>query len=48
MDHDLTTFTECTLGFIKHDALRELVRLRPKVAAALWRETLIDLAIFRG
>ena len=47
MDHDLTTLTECTLGFIKHDALRELNQKRPNVAAALWRETLIDSAIFR-
>ncbi|MCK1546839.1 Crp/Fnr family transcriptional regulator [Bradyrhizobium sp. 160] len=47
MDHDLTTLTECTLGFIKHDALRELNQRRPNVAAALWRETLIDSAIFR-
>ncbi|MCK1422111.1 Crp/Fnr family transcriptional regulator [Bradyrhizobium sp. 180] len=47
MDHDLTTLTECTLGFIKHDTLRELNQRRPNVAAALWRETLIDSAIFR-
>ncbi|WP_375160177.1 Crp/Fnr family transcriptional regulator [Bradyrhizobium sp. RDT46] len=47
MDHDLTTLTECTLGFIKHDALRELIKMRPNVAAALWRETLVDSAIFR-
>lgn len=47
MDHDLTPLTECTLGFIKHDALRELNKTRPNVAAALWRETLVDSAIFR-
>lgn len=47
MDHDLTALTECTLGFIKHDALRELIRQRPNISAALWRETLIDAAIFR-
>lgn len=47
MDHDLTTLSDCTLGFIQHDALRELIRRRPNVAAALWRETLIDGAIFR-
>jgi CRP-like cAMP-binding protein len=47
MDHDLTTLTECTLAFIHHDALRELTRQRPSVAAALWRETLVDAAIFR-
>lgn len=47
MDHDLTTLSDCTLGFIPHNALRELVRRRPNVSAALWRETLIDSAIFR-
>ncbi len=47
MDHDLITLTPCTTGFIPHDALRQLNRERPSVAAALWRETLIDAAIFR-
>jgi CRP-like cAMP-binding protein len=47
MDHDLTAMTDCTLGFIRHDALRELNARRPRVAAALWRETLVDAAIFR-
>jgi CRP-like cAMP-binding protein len=47
MDHDLVTLTPCTLGFVPHDALRQLNRERPNVAAALWRETLIDAAIFR-
>jgi CRP-like cAMP-binding protein len=47
MDHDLTTLSNCTVGFIPHDALRELIRQRPNVSAALWRETLIDAAIFR-
>jgi CRP-like cAMP-binding protein len=47
MDHDFTTLTPCTLGFISHDVLRQLSRDRPNVAAALWRATLIDAAIFR-
>jgi CRP-like cAMP-binding protein len=47
MDHDLTTLTPCTLGFIPHEAVRHLTRTRPNVAAAFWRETLIDAAIFR-
>ncbi|QOG23421.1 MULTISPECIES: Crp/Fnr family transcriptional regulator [Bradyrhizobium] len=47
MDHDLITFSPCTLGFIAHDDLREVIRRRPHLAAALWRETLIDAAIFR-
>ncbi|MBR1270266.1 Crp/Fnr family transcriptional regulator [Bradyrhizobium sp. AUGA SZCCT0222] len=47
MDHDLTTLTPCTLGFIPHTAVNALNKERPNVAAALWRETLIDAAIFR-
>ncbi|MDI4238046.1 Crp/Fnr family transcriptional regulator [Bradyrhizobium sp. 31Argb] len=47
MDHDLVALTPCTLGFISHDAMWQMSKERPKVAAALWRETLIDAAIFR-
>ncbi|MBN8991652.1 MAG: Crp/Fnr family transcriptional regulator [Rhizobiales bacterium] len=47
MDHDLTTLTPCVLGFIAHEAILALNKERPSVAAALWRETLIDAAIFR-
>ncbi|MEN3376660.1 MAG: hypothetical protein V7604_2015 [Hyphomicrobiales bacterium] len=47
MDHDLTALSRCTVGFIPHDAIRALAHARPAVAAALWRETLIDASIFR-
>ncbi len=47
MDHDLTTLSRCTVAFIPHDALRALTRERPPVAEALWRETLVDAAVFR-
>jgi CRP-like cAMP-binding protein len=47
MDHDLTTLSRCTVAFISHDALRAITRERPVIAAALWRETLIDAAVFR-
>src|SRR5689334_19937078 len=47
LDHELSTLCDCTLGFIPHDALRALVRQRPSVAEALWRDTLVDSAIFR-
>ncbi|TWI73661.1 CRP-like cAMP-binding protein [Bradyrhizobium huanghuaihaiense] len=47
MDHDLVTVTRCNLGFISHDDLRVINQRRPNLAAALWRETLIDGAIFR-
>ena len=47
MDHDVTTLSACTVGFISHDALRTLTHERPLVAEAMWRETLIDAAVFR-
>src|SRR2546423_2287320 len=47
MDHDLTTLSPCTVGFIGHDVLRTMTREYPRIAEALWRETLIDAAVFR-
>jgi CRP-like cAMP-binding protein len=47
MDHDLVTVSAATLGFIGHPELSMLIQSRPAVARALWRETLIDAAIFR-
>jgi CRP-like cAMP-binding protein len=47
LDHDLITLTPCRLGFIPHAALRALNRERPNIAEALWRDTLIDAALFR-
>ena len=47
MDHDLITLAPSTLGFISHVALRALTHARPNVVDALWRDTLIDSAIFR-
>ena len=47
MDHDLTTLTPATLGFISHDNLRKLHRRSPRVAEMFWRDTLIDSAMFR-
>ena len=35
------------MGFIQHEALWALCLERPRLAAGLWRETLIDAAIFR-
>ena len=47
MDHDLIALVSSTLGFISHASLRNLTRARPNVAEVLWRDTLIDAAIFR-
>ncbi|GEP07009.1 Crp/Fnr family transcriptional regulator [Methylobacterium oxalidis] len=47
MDHSLATLTEATVAFIPHDNLRELIAQHPGIAAAFWRDTLVDAAIFR-
>ena len=47
LDNSLGTLTPCRVGFITHEALRDLCVRYPRIAAALWRETLIDSAIFR-
>ncbi|WBL81684.1 Crp/Fnr family transcriptional regulator [Bradyrhizobium xenonodulans] len=47
MDHDLTTLTPCTLGFINHETLRKLHHRRVTLAEMFWRDTLIDAAMFR-
>jgi len=47
MDHDLVAVAPCTLGFIAHTSLRALTRENPNIAEVLWRDTLIDAAIFR-
>jgi CRP-like cAMP-binding protein len=47
MDHNLGTLTAGTVGFLPHNPLRELCRANPRLAALLWRETLIDSSVFR-
>jgi CRP-like cAMP-binding protein len=47
LDHDVTTLGNCVLGFIPHGAILQLITNRPRVARALWRDTLTDAAIFR-
>ena len=47
LDNSFSTITSCRIGFIQHDALRDLCDRFPRLAGAFWRETLIDAAIFR-
>jgi CRP-like cAMP-binding protein len=47
MDHDLSTLTPATLGFINHEVLQQLYRRQPDLADMFWRDTLIDAAMFR-
>jgi CRP-like cAMP-binding protein len=47
MDHSLATISPSRVAFISHDALNELLEQHFRIACILWRETLIDAAIFR-
>jgi CRP-like cAMP-binding protein len=48
MDHSLATMTQATVAFIPHEAVRDLSARFPNIAAVLWRDTLVDAAIFRA
>ena len=47
LDNSVSTISPCSVGFIAHEALRDVCNRYPCIAAAFWRETLIDAAIFR-
>jgi CRP-like cAMP-binding protein len=47
MDHSLGILSRSRVGFISHESLREVIRRHPRVESALWRDTLVDAAIFR-
>jgi CRP-like cAMP-binding protein len=47
LDHDNATITECTVGIVHFDRLREIQISMPNVAHYLWLSTLMDAAIHR-
>lgn len=47
LDHTLASITASTLAFIPHRSLYSLVERRPRLMAALWRDTLIDTSMYR-
>lgn len=46
-DHNVQALTRCELAFIPRGAIRELILAHPRVATAMWVDTLIDSSIFR-
>ncbi len=46
-DHNVQTLTRCEIAFIPRSAVRELIVSHPRVAMAMWIDTLIDGSIFR-
>ena len=47
MDHAVCAIGEAEMVLIPHVQVREMFKRRPAVGFAIWRETLIDAAIFR-
>jgi len=47
MDHNVGTLIATKVAFIPHHDVRILTAKQPRVLAALWRDGLIDAAIFR-
>jgi hypothetical protein len=46
-DHSLAAVGPSRVAYIPHDALRRLTNEKPRIAAVLWRDTLIDASVFR-
>lgn len=47
MSHNLAPIVQSTVALVQHETVRELIRRFPRVGDILWRDTLIDAAIFR-
>ncbi len=47
MDHSLAALRDSRLAMIPHEAIRRLIKNFPRLGDVLWRDTLIDAAIFR-
>ena len=47
MDHNLATLVPTKAALITHDAMRDLIDRNHRIAHLLWRDSLVDAAIFR-
>ena len=47
MDHSILTLTTSRIAMISHDTLRRVFEEYPRIALAVWKDSLIDAAIFR-
>ena len=46
-DYSICTLTSCRVALVSHHEIETLVERFPRIARALWKETLIEAAIFR-
>jgi CRP-like cAMP-binding protein len=47
MDHSVAALTPCTLGIIPHTTMMRITEDYPRIARAIWKDTLVDAAVFR-
>lgn len=47
MDHSVSTLTRCKVALIPHATVAKITEQFPRIARALWKDTLVDAAIFR-
>jgi CRP-like cAMP-binding protein len=47
LDHSIAAITPLKVAYIQHRDLRELIRNHDGIARALWRDALVEAAIFR-
>jgi CRP-like cAMP-binding protein len=47
LDISVSALTRCKVGFVQHEALRDLCARFPRLADAFWRETLVASSVFR-
>ncbi|HEX2728039.1 MAG TPA: Crp/Fnr family transcriptional regulator [Beijerinckiaceae bacterium] len=47
MDHGVATLTPCRMGALSHEVIRDISERYPRLARALWWDTVVDGSIFR-
>jgi CRP-like cAMP-binding protein len=47
MDHAVATLTPCRVGLLSHEVLKDICERYPRLARALWWDTVVDGSIFR-
>ncbi len=47
MDHSIGTLTACKVALIPHGTMLSITEKFPRIARAIWKDTLVDAAIFR-
>ncbi|WP_379770983.1 Crp/Fnr family transcriptional regulator [Flaviflagellibacter deserti] len=47
MDHNIGTVVSSVVAFVPHETMNRLIDDHPRIRNALWRDTLIEAAVFR-